>query len=390
MTLRRRLVDWSLTGVLILLPALVLRASLSRGTPSALDQALLRITAPLETGVSWVVEGIGGTWSRYVALVDVEAENRELRDDNERLRKELAAMTRRAYDVAALEDLAVVKKRTPADTLGARVIGAPLSPQFRVLRLKIDRGNREVATDMPVITSEGPVGRVEKVYGDYADVVLISDPSSRIDVVIRDPAQPATQGTGATGTTGITGATGARGLLVGLGRPDSYACKIEWLERQGRPSPGPDAKVKVGDEVVTSGLGASFPAGLVIGKVARIIGDDGLFQSVEVSPSVDVSRVRAVMVLLAPPPPPDPDAKVKVGDEVVTSGLGASFPPGLVVGRVSKIIGDDGMFQSVEVKPTVDVSRVRAVMVLLAPPPPPDPDAKSKRRSEPAFGARPL
>jgi rod shape-determining protein MreC len=300
MTLRRRLVDWSLTGVLILLPALVLRASLSRGTPSALDQALLRITAPLETGVSWVVEGIGGTWSRYVALVDVEAENRELRDDNERLRKDLSAMTRKAYDVAALEDLAVVKKRTPADTLGARVIGAPLSPQFRVLRLKIDRGGREVATDMPVITSEGPVGRVDKVYGDYADVVLISDPSSRIDVVIRDPAQPAGQ---------ATGASGARGLLVGLGRPDSYACKIEWLERQGRPAPGPDAKVKVGDEVVTSGLGASFPAGLVVGKVVKIIGDDGMFQSVEVKPTVDVSRVRAVMVLLAPPPPPDPDAK---------------------------------------------------------------------------------
>ena len=311
MTVRRRLVDWALTGVLIIVPALVLRASLSCGAPSLLDEALLRITAPLQTGVSWVIEGIGGTWSRYVALVEVEAENRELREDNERLRRELAAMTRRAYDVAALEDLAVVKKRTPADTLGARVIGAPLSSQFRVLRLKIDRGNREVATDMPVITSEGPVGRVEKVYGDYADVVLISDPSSRIDVVIRDPAQPATQGSGTTGTTGITGATGARGLLVGLGRPDSYACKIEWLERQGRPSPGPDAKVKVGDEVVTSGLGASFPAGLVIGKVAKIIGDDGLFQSVEVSPSVDVSRVRAVMVLLAPPPPPDPDAKAR-------------------------------------------------------------------------------
>jgi rod shape-determining protein MreC len=299
MTVRRRLVDWALTGVLILLPALVLRASLSRRAPSALDQALLRITAPLETAVSWVVEGVGGTWSRYVALIDVEAENRELRDENERLRKDLAAMTRKAYDVSALEDLAVVKKRTPADTLGARVIGAPLSPQFRVLRLKVDRGDHEVATGMPVITSEGPVGRVDSVYGDYADVVLISDPSSRIDVVIRDPAQPAPQ------------VTGARGLLVGLGRPDSYACKIEWLERQGRPGPRPstDAKVKVGDEVVTSGLGASFPAGLVVGKVSKIIGDDGMFQSVEVNPTVDVSRVRAVMVLLAPPPPPDPDAK---------------------------------------------------------------------------------
>jgi rod shape-determining protein MreC len=297
MTLRRRLVDWSLTGLLILLPALVLRASLSRGTPSALDQALLRITAPLETGVSWLVEGIGGTWSRYVALVDIEAENRELRADNERLRKDLAAMTRRAYDAAALEDLALVKQRTPADTLGARVIGAPLTPQFRVLRLRIDRGNREVAADMPVITSAGPVGRVDKAYGDYADVVLISDPSSRIDVVIRDP-----------GAADAAQAGGARGLLVGLGRPDSYACKIEWLERQGRSGPG-EARVKVGDEVVTSGLGASFPAGLVVGKISKIIGDDGMFQSVEVIPTVDVSRVRAVMVLVAPPPPPDPDAR---------------------------------------------------------------------------------
>ena len=308
MTLRRRLLDWSLTGFLILLPALVLRASLARGTPSALDEALLRITAPLETGVSWIIEGIAGTWSRYVALVDVEAENRELRDDNERLRKDLAAMTRRAYDVAALEDLAVVKKRTPADTLGARVIGAALSPQFRVLRLKIDRGDREVATDMPVITSEGPVGRVDRVYGNYADVVLISDPGSRIDVVIRDPAQGAAQ------------ASGVRGLLVGLGRPDSYACKIEWLERQGRQGPGFDSKVKVGDEVVTSGLGASFPAGLVVGKVSKITGDDGMFQSVEVTPIIDVSKVRAVMVLLAPPPPQDPDAKVKRKSEPAFGG----------------------------------------------------------------------
>jgi rod shape-determining protein MreC len=297
MTLRRRLVDWSLTAALILLPALVLRASLARGTPSALDQALLRLTAPLETGISWIVEGIAGTWSRYVALVDVEAENRELREDNERLRKQLAAMARRAYDAAALEDLAAVKKRTPADTLGARVIGAPLSPQFRVVRLRIDRGGREVAADMPVITSEGPVGRIEKAYGDYADVVLISDPASHIDVVIRDPAQPA----------GPAG--GARGILKGLGRPDSYACTIEWLERQGGPAT--QSRVKVGDEVVTSGLGASFPAGLVVGKITRVGSDDGMFQSVEVKPTVDVSRVRAVMVLLAPPPPPDPDARTR-------------------------------------------------------------------------------
>ncbi|MDB4955433.1 MAG: rod shape-determining protein MreC [Myxococcales bacterium] len=300
MTVRRRLLDWSLTGLLVLLPALVLRASLARGTPSTLDQALLRITAPLEAGVSWIVEGLGGMWSRYVALVDIESENRELRDENAKLRKDLAAMTRRAFDVEALEDLAVVKRRTPADTIGARVIGAPLSPQFRVIRLRIDRGSREVAPGMPVITGAGPVGRVDKVYGDYADVTLISDPGSSIEVVIPR--------------------TGGRGMLTGLGRPDSYACAIEWLEKQSSIAVSGSAKVEIGDEIVTSGLGASFPPGLVVGKISKISKDDGMFQRVEVEPVVDVSRVRAVMVLLAPPPPIDPDGKTKKRSEPAFGG----------------------------------------------------------------------
>src|SRR5687768_9197062 len=164
-TFKRKIIDWSATFVLILIPILVLRASLARSTPSALDEALLRITAPLQAGVSWVIEGIGGVWSRYVALIDVEDENRELREDNARLRSELANMARRAYDVAALEELVAVKKRTPADAVGARVIGAPLSSQFRVIRLRIDRGGRELQPGMPVIAGTGPVGRIDKVYG---------------------------------------------------------------------------------------------------------------------------------------------------------------------------------------------------------------------------------
>ncbi len=287
MTLRRRIVDWTLTGILILVPALVLRASLSRGTPSGFDHALLRITAPLQAGVSWIAEGAGGIWSRYVALIDVESENRELRSENERLRKDLAAMTRKAYDVAALEELALVKKRIAADMIGARVIGAPLSPQFRVLRLRIDRGEPDVQPDMAVIAGTGPVGKIDKVFGDYADVVLISDARSKIDVVVKR--------------------TGRRGFLLGLGRPDSYACTITSLELSSQA----DQRAQVGDEIVTSGVGSIFPPGLVIGTISKLDGDDGMFQRVEVKPSVDVSQVRAVMVLLAPPPPADPDAKTK-------------------------------------------------------------------------------
>jgi rod shape-determining protein MreC len=291
MVMRRKLIDWALTGLLILIPALVLRSSMNRGEPSGFDKALLRITAPLEAGVSWVVEGVGSLWSRYVALVDVEDENRELRDENEKLRKDLAAATRRASDIAALEELAVVKKQTQADTLGARVIAAPLSPQFRVIRLRIDRGDRDVQPDMPVIAGTGPVGKIDKVYGDYADVMLVSDPRSRIDIAVKR--------------------TGGRGVLIGLGQPDSYVCKITTLELQSKP----ELRAQVGDEIVTSGVGSVFPPGLVIGTITKLTGDDGMFQNVEVRPAIDVSRVRAVMVLLAPPPPADPDAKQRKKSE---------------------------------------------------------------------------
>jgi rod shape-determining protein MreC len=138
------------------------------------------------------------------------------------------------------------------------------------------------------------------VFGDYADVTLISDPSSKVEVVIPR--------------------TGGRGILTGQGRADSYACTIEWLERQGPGTSAADTRLQIGDEVVTSGLGASFPPGLVVGKVTSIGKDDGMFQRVEVAPAVDVSRVRAVEVLLAPPPPPDPDAKQKRKSEPAFGG----------------------------------------------------------------------
>jgi rod shape-determining protein MreC len=287
MTLRRRIIDWTLTGLLIVIPALVLKASLARGNPSFLDVAMLRITAPLQTAVTWVVEGVGGMWSGYVALIDVEDENEELRAENEKLRKELAQVTRRAYDVEALEELAQVKKQTPADTVGARVIAAPMTPNFRVLRLRIDRGKNEITPKMAVIAGTGPVGTIDTVFGDYADVRLISDANSKIDIIVKRTGRP--------------------GWLIGKGKHDSYACRIESLSLPANL----EERAKVGDEIVTSGKGSPFPAGLTIGKVTKLDGDNGMVQYVEVEPIVDVSLVRSVLVLLAKPPPEDPDAKTK-------------------------------------------------------------------------------
>ena len=289
MTLRRRLVDWSLAALFLLIPALVLRSSLRHPDElGAVDQAVLRVSAPLQAATSWLVDRLGSLWGRYLALVDVEDENEELRDENERLRRELATMARKAFDVEALEDVAQVRRQTSADTIGARVIAASLSSSFRVVRLRLDRGADEVQVGMPVITSEGLVGRIAATYGRHADVLLVTDPKSSVEVMVKR--------------------TGRLGNVEGLGRRDRYACAIEWVERTS--DPGAEVSVREGDELYTSGLGGAFPAGIKVGTVRKVTTRDyQMFEEVEVEPAVDLSRLRVVLVLLAPPPPPDPEAK---------------------------------------------------------------------------------
>jgi rod shape-determining protein MreC len=119
------------------------------------------------------------------------------------------------------------------------------------------------------------------VYGDYADVLLTSDPKSSIYVKVQR--------------------TGSQGSLKGIGRDDSYACEIEMLERGKEP-------VEVGDLIVTSGLG-EFPAGIEVGHVTAVTTKDySMFQEVEVKPIADFGNLEQVIVLLAPPPSPDPNA----------------------------------------------------------------------------------
>lgn len=281
MTLRRRVLDYSLAGLLLLLPFLILRSSFKDPEHlSRFDQAILRVSSPLQTAMSWVVEGVGGMWNSYVWLVDVEDENNELRRENEKLRRALAEARQNAADTKALERMVGLRDRTAADTLGARVVAAGTKRQFRSVRVRVDRGKGEVAPGMPVIDSNGLVGRIQRTYGKYSDVLLAIDPKSSVDVLLPR--------------------TGGRGVLKGLGK--SHKLTIEYLEQ--------DKPVEKGDLVVTSGLGKAFPEGIPVGTIAKAqAATSGLFQDVTVTPTVQFTKLRSVLIVLASPPPPDPSGK---------------------------------------------------------------------------------
>jgi rod shape-determining protein MreC len=61
------------------------------------------------------------------------------------------------------------------------------------------------------------------------------------------------------------------------------------------------AGIRVGDTVVTSGLTGGFPRGIVIGAVLSIQKEEGeLFQSAEIAPEADLSKLEEVLVITVP------------------------------------------------------------------------------------------
>ncbi len=236
--------------------------------------------SPAQSAMSLIARAITGVAGHYVELTHVRGENEALTHENQKLRAELTEMRRLAEESGRYQRLLGLRDVTPAETIAARVIAVDASPYFRVARVEIDHGEGAVRHGMPVLTSDGVVGRVNRLSGKSSDILLLVDPRSAIDVVVPR--------------------TGGRGILRGKAAENGYRCSVEYLAR-GEPA-------KEGDAVVTSGLGGSFPRNLAVGHVTRVIpGAVGLYQDVEVTPDVDFARLSEVLVVVAPPPAPDTD-----------------------------------------------------------------------------------
>jgi rod shape-determining protein MreC len=282
MTGSRRVREGFFVAGILLLAIIAMRMSArAPGDLSALDRGILRIVSPAQSAMSSIARGIGGFAGRYVELTHVRAENDALVRENARLRAELLEVKRLAAESGRYQRLLGLKDLTPAETFAARVIAIDASPYFRVARIEIDQGEGVVRRGMPVLTSEGVVGRVNRVTGRTSDIMLLVDPRSAIDVVIPR--------------------TGGRGILRGKSGENGYRCSIEYLVR--------GEAAREGDKVVTSGLGGAFPRDLAVGVISKVIpGTVGLYQEVEVTPDVDFARLSEVLVVVAPPPTADPDA----------------------------------------------------------------------------------
>ena len=271
----KRYRDLAIVAVLLVVPFFFLRANMrAPENLNAMDRTILRVSAPVEFAVSTVARGISNLWEDYVYLVDVKADNQRLSYDNARLSEAVHRLEQQQVDNQQLRRLLQLKEATPAETVSAQVVGKDFTEFFRVTRVILDRGFHGIRTHMPVIAPEGVVGAVLHVNGDSVNLQLAVDAAFGVDV--EDER------------------TKARGFVRGTGDPARYACRVEMVDSRD--------EVEIGDLLVTSGKGKWFPRGVPVARITKVhkreIGRD---QEVEASPTVDFSRLDAVLILVSAP-----------------------------------------------------------------------------------------
>ncbi len=230
------------------------------------DRAILLITAPIQTAISWTLEKSVDAYEGYIFLWHTRQTNSELFEENRVLLKTISSLKESENENKRLRELLQFKEQMRLESVVARVIATDVSTEFRAVR--INRGeNAGIKKGMAVITHEGVVGRVLRTSATTSDVVTILDLLSAVDTIIERSR--------------------ARGLVEGL---TEEFCSMKFTLRTD--------DIQVGDLLISSGLGGIFPKGVPVGTVAKVNKKQfGISQDVEVRPSVNFAKLEEVMIV---------------------------------------------------------------------------------------------
>jgi rod shape-determining protein MreC len=259
-----------LVGVLFL-QVLGLAVQVKRaGAGDPENTRLIRIWAvdaitPFERGLVWMQASSGNLWHNYFYLRGVRAENRELKQEIERMRLEQVRLNEDAEQAHRLQKLLGFKEQAIGKPLPAQVIGTSGSDLSQCIY--IDKGSDDgVKADMAVITADGIVGKVLHAYPTTSQVLMINDQTSGVGAMLEKSR--------------------LQGVLKGT--PEGSIV----LERVMS-----DEKVSPGDTLISSGGDQIFPKGLPVGTVTRVSPGHENFLNIQVKPAADLSRLEEVLVV---------------------------------------------------------------------------------------------
>jgi rod shape-determining protein MreC len=234
------------------------------------DRSLMFISAPVQNAFVWSVDSAVSLWTQYVWLVQVEQDNQRLRQRIDELELSLSDQAECQAENTRLHALVGLAGGLPEYRMvAARVISVGTSPAAQVIR--IDAGSSAgVEVGDAVLAGPGLVGRVTGVVPGYAEVHLVIDARSAVDVVVQRSR--------------------ARGIVRGQGASERFI--VEHVVRT--------ADVQEGDLLVTSGIGGGVPPGLPVGRVTSVTSPPaGVFRNVEALQVVDFDILEEVLVVIS-------------------------------------------------------------------------------------------
>ncbi len=278
----RRQGERSWLPLVLLILGLLLLVFHESGLLAPVEHAAHYVLDPLQRALSGVAEGTGGVFQAFREVQDLRGEIQELRDqvdalqvENIRLREhEAEARELRAllnftsdYPISTYLGAEVVSRDACEDFPCGETVGSDPNPYLRYVTINVG-GRQGVEPGMSVVGGGAAlVGRVSEVGPRTAKVRLLTDSESGVAALLQT--------------------TRATGLVVG--QPDGT------LQMQFIPQ---EAEVRVGDVVLTSGLGGVLPKGLVIGQVTAVEEKPyETFQTAAVRPAVDFARLELALVL---------------------------------------------------------------------------------------------
>ncbi|WMS78238.1 rod shape-determining protein MreC [Leuconostoc citreum] len=228
-----------------------------------------RIIAVPTTAIGRAANSIGN-------LLDTFEENRTLKSKLDQFAQDKVRLQTVEEENRSLKkQLGLQATLTDYKTVSAVTISR--SPTTWQSQLVINKGtNTGLKKGMPVLSGAGIIGRISEVNTTNAKVALISDTSedaNRFAITIKG------------------GSGDVNGIVTGFNREKNQLIMGQVTS---------DSTIKSGDLVETSGLGGVIPAGLYVGKVARVTKDDyGLSKRIYIEPAADLGNITTVMVAVS-------------------------------------------------------------------------------------------
>lgn len=237
--------------------------------PTKISRGIRNFSWQILKPISFVFSDTIGKATPYFKKVlnfqNVISQNSDLISENLQLQSQVTKLSEVQNENEILKkELGFMQTQDLTTTTAAAVIGTSGS---YLKSLVIDKGQDAGLVVGEAVISQGIlIGQLSEVRQNNSDVLLITDSSSQIPVVLQN-----SRGTGL-----LSGGLG--GLVV-----EDIPLNIAIVKNEN---------------VVTSGLGNLMPAGILVGRSTDIVSHQGeIFQKAAVASPVDFSNLKVVFVL---------------------------------------------------------------------------------------------